>query len=149
MADTHVKRIVEEIASLLDGTGKPAGLTVSTSRTHPTPSNEDLKHIIVYPVRDTDADNISRNRTFHGSLRQLLVNIECHSAGTDMDNESLRAWAYGQLMQDPSLGGKCLNITEGDTTWEGESDSNTDYSLAALEVLVEYVRPRNTLLFEE
>ena len=149
MADTHVKRIVEEIAALVNATGKPEGLTVSTSRTHPTPSNEQLKHIIVYPVRDTDADKQSRNRVFHGSHRQLTVAIECLTAGTDMDNEQLRSWAYGQLMADPSLGGKALNIAEGDTNWEGEADSKTDYSLAALEVLVEYVRPRNTLEVEE
>lgn len=146
MADTCVKGLVTAIAALVDAAGHPAGLTVSTSRQRPTASDAALKRISIYPMRDEQASSSEpRNRTFAGARRRLTVALECRCAGTDLDNEVLRAWAYGQVMADPSLGGLALTVEEGTTDWAGDLDSAADYSEAVLELVVEYVRPRRAL----
>jgi hypothetical protein len=146
MADTAVKGIVAAIVALVSAAGKPAGLTVTASRLRPGASDADLKRIAIYPVSDDAAPSGEpRNRTFAGARRRLTVALECRCAGTDLDNEALRAWAYGQVMADPSLGGLALNVEEGATEWAGELDSAADYSQALLALVVEYVRPRRSL----
>jgi hypothetical protein len=146
MADTCVASIVTAIAALMDATGKPTGLTVTASRRRSTASDAALQHLAVYPVRDEPAPSYERrNRLFQGARRRLTVVVECRCAGTDLDNEALRAWAYDQVMADRSLGGLAVNVEEGTTEWGGELDSTADYSQSALELIVEYVRPRRTL----
>jgi hypothetical protein len=146
MADTYVKKILAAIIALVDAAGKPAGLTVSASRVMPTPSDDQLKHIAVYPVLDVEKPgNAFHNPAFSGSHRLLTVAIECRCAGTDQDNETLRAWAYGQVMSNMELGGLARQITEDTTEWQGRMDSTSDYSQALLEIVVEYARKRNTL----
>jgi hypothetical protein len=146
MADTCVTQIVTAIAALMDATGAPTGLTVTASRVRPTASDAALKHIAVYPVHDEAAPSYERrNRLFQGARRRLTVMIECRCAGTDLDNEALRAWAYDQVMADPSLGTLVVNVEEGATDWAGDLDSTADYSQAGLELVVEYVRPRRSL----
>ena len=146
MADTYVKKILAAIVALVDADGKPAGVKVSASRKRATGSGAGLKHIAVFPVHDEPSPSSEpRNRAFPATKRLLTVALECRCAGTDLDNEVLRAWAYGQVMKDFSLGGLALNLTEGNTEWHGDLDSNADYSEAPMEVVVEYVRPRSTL----
>lgn len=146
MGDTYVSQIVTAVATLADAAGKPAGLVVTTSRQRPTSSDTALSHMAVYPVRDEPAASSEpRNRCFAGARRKLTVAIECRCAGSDLDNEVLRAWALQQVMSDFTLGGKAVNVEEGVTDWAGEVDSTADYSQAVLELIVEYVRPRRTL----
>jgi hypothetical protein len=146
MADTCVSQLVSAIAALMVGTGAPTGVTVTPSRRRSTASDAALKQIAVYPVRDEAAQSyVPRNRQFQGARRWLTVRVECRCAGTDLDNEDLRAWAYGQVMADRSLGGLALNVEEGPTDWAGDVDSAADYSQADLDLVVEYVRPRRSL----
>ncbi len=143
MADTYVKKIVAAIASTLDATGKPTGLVVSTARKRPSKA---AKHMAVFPLQD-EAPNESapRNRAFSGARRLLTVGVACRSAGTDLDNEALRAWAVSQLFKDETFGGIAVSLAEGETAWLGEIDSQSDYSDALMQFIVEYSRPKNSL----
>ena len=143
MADTYVKRIVAAIAAAIDAPGKPAGLVVSPSRKRPSNA---AKYIAVFPIHDEAASEATpRSRAFMGARRLLTVQLLCRCAGTDLDNEALRAWAVAQLMQDVTLGGIAVGLDEAATDWQGEIDSTTEYSEAPMEFVVEYARRRNTL----
>lgn len=77
--------------------------------------------------------------------RLLTVGILCRVSGTDTDNEALRKWAIAQLYKDQTLGGLVTSISEGETEWQGEMDSESDYSIAVMQIVVEYARPKNSL----
>jgi hypothetical protein len=143
MADTYVKRIVAAIATLIDATGKPTGLVVSSSRKR---SSNAAKHIAVFPLHDEAAnENIPRSRAFMGARRILTVEIVCRCAGSDLENETIRSWIVAQLFKDVTLGGIAVGLDEGATDWQGEIDSQNDYSEALMQFVVEYSRPKNNL----
>lgn len=146
MADTLVKRIVNAVAGLLDAAGKPAGLVVTASRIKSTAGAAGLKRIAVFPLADNPKpDNAPRARTFLGAHRILTLIVECRCAGTDLDNETLRAWAISKIMADVSLGGLALDVDEGTTEWADTQDAKADYSQALVEILVEYARAKASL----
>jgi hypothetical protein len=141
--DTYVKQIVAAIAAALDAAGKPAGLAISTSRARPS---RNAKYIAVFPLQDeAPNESASRNRAFLGTRRLLTIGVVCRCAGTDLDNEILRAWAVAQLFKDETFGGIAVSLAEGETSWLGEIDSKSDYSDALMQFIVEYSRPRNSL----
>ncbi len=140
---TYVKRIVAAIAALLDAAEKPAGLAVTASRKRPSKAS---KFIAVFPVHDEPAgENAPRNRAFMGARRFLTVAVMCRCAGSDLDNEDLRAWAVAQLYKDVTLGGVAVSLAESDTDWHGEIDSQNDFSQAVMQFVVEYSRPKGSL----
>lgn len=143
MADTYVQEIISAISTLMAATGKPANLVVSTSRVKPSGA---AKLIVVLPLLDAPAsDGPVRNREFLAARRLLTVGILCRVAGTDLDNEDLRKWAIAQLFREPTLGALATSISEGETEWQGELDSESDYSIAVMQIVVEYARPKNSL----
>lgn len=144
MADTYVQKIVAAMVTALQAAGGPAGLKVTASRKQPTASGSTLKHMAVYPLRDAETGE-ARPRNFPGARRLLTVQVMCRCAGTDQDNEALRAWALAQLMKDRTLGGVAVDLDEVETNWTGELDSAAEYSEAAMDFVVEYARPRATL----
>jgi hypothetical protein len=146
MADTLVKDIVEAVAALLNATGKPTGLEVTASRIKSAPGGKTFKRAAVFPLADNPKpDNTQRNRGFLGAHRILTLVVECRCAGTDLDNEVLRAWAISQIMKDESLGGLALDVNEGTTEWAEAQDAQADYSQALIEILVEYSRAKKSL----
>lgn len=148
MADTLVKKLVDAAAAAIaaNDPGKPAGLIVVASRIKSTAGSKDLKRIAVYPLADNPKqDNTPRNRTLLAVHRVLTLVVECRCAGTDLDNEVLRAWAIGQLMKDCTLGGLAVDLNEGTTGWDELQDSTTDVSQALVEILVDYARLKASL----
>jgi hypothetical protein len=139
---TFVNRIIATIIARLDtASGKPPGLIVLASRQQPSNAGTLIK---VFPVNDAAADD-NAPRVRIGVRRILTVAVMCRSAGTDINNEILRAWTHAQLFADETLGGVAVCIREGDTDWHGELDSKQDSSMAVMQYGVEYSRPKNTL----
>jgi hypothetical protein len=143
MADTYVQKIISAISTLMAAAGKPANLVVSTSRVKPASAS---KLIVVAPLLDAPArEATSRNREYLGVRRLLTVGLLCRVSGMDSDNEALRKWVISQLFKDQTLGGLASSISEGETEWQGEMDSESDYSIAVMQIVVEYARPKNSL----
>lgn len=133
------------IAAILDvaGPGRPAGLVVSLARKRP---GKAAGFMAVFPLQDeAPAPAGTQNRLIRGARRILTVGVLCRTAGTDLDNEELRAWAVSQLFRDTTLGGIAVGISEGETLWRGEIDSQSDYGEALMHFLVEYSRPKDGL----
>jgi len=143
MAKTYVGRIIEAMAAAIDTDGKPQGLAVSTSRQTPVGKNP---AIFIFPAQDKPADDAAGPRNRAGTRRFLTVAVVCRCAGTDLDNEELRAWAAGRLLSDTTLGGNAVRVIETVTDWQGEIDSQNQYSMAVMQFMVEYARPIETLI---
>ena len=141
MSQTYVSKILEAIAEAIDAPGKPAGLVVTTSRQQPSAAK---KLIAVFPLQDKP-DEERTPRTRAAVRRFLTVAVVCRCAGTDIDNEELRAWATTRLMADITLGGIAASVAEAITEWQGELDSQSSYSMAVMQFVVEYARPINEL----
>jgi len=143
MADTYVQEIISRISALLDATGKPVELVVSTSRVKPASA---AKLIVLAPLLDAPAkDTTSRNREHLAVRRLLTMGVLCRVSGTDSDNEELRKWVITQIFTDQTLDGLVTSISEGETEWNGEIDSESDYSIAVMQIMVEYARPKYSL----
>ena len=138
---TYVKKILEAIAETLNAPGKPSGLVITTSRTQPSSA---AKLIAVFPLQDKPVEELTP-RTRAAARRFLTVAVVCRCAGTDIDNEELRAWAVSRLMADITLGGIAARVMETITEWQGEFDSQSNYSMAVMQFSVEYARPINEL----
>jgi len=142
MTETHVGKIIAAIEGLLNAPEKPNGLIVIASRSMPSNAK---RLITVFPMQDKPADENRPPRTRAAIRRFLVVGIVCRIAGTDIENEELRAWALSQLISNPTLDGNAVGIIETTTDWQGELDSQNTYSMAVIQFLVEYVRPIESL----
>lgn len=109
--------VLQAVVTALNGTGKPADLTVHRSRTRPI-DKDDLPAAIVYVLSETVP-------TQYGVPlvdREVIVAIETRASGNPPDAalDEYLSWPVRALITDHTLGGAAMNVTEQETTWIAE-----------------------------
>ena len=135
-------QIFEQIAVLLNATGKPTTLkTVSHERTHPI-ETADLDAILIYA--DDDAPKPLAGQEYKAPLteRQLSIICECRALGTESITpeqalDPLLVWTLQQIIGNETFDGLANGVVEQRTVWlsrEGEKP----IAAAAIHFTVKY-----------
>jgi len=135
MADAYELRILRavksalEVASVVTSVGtvtKPTGLTVHRARLRPT-QHDKLPSLVVYKLpsaqppdwREAGSGRISRPLRVGVEMRVKVASI----TAPDDDLSVLWTWAIVALTADPTLGGLCQDLNEGETDrWEFDEE---------------------------
>ena len=135
------EQIIQAVVAALDGSGKPAGLTVHRYRTRPL-EKDDLPAQVVYPA-GTGGAVAETVRLYGGTndvLRELRVRIESRVMGAQPDQllDPLYIWAVKAVMSDPTLGGLAHEIREEATSFDAV-EFEQPVGASATDIIVEYV----------
>lgn len=119
------EQILRSVKTLLEGTGKPTGLTVHRQRSRPL-EQDDLPAIVVYPLSDDadDADHdLAEDHTLTVALEmRVKVSATESAAGKSSDEvlDPLYTWSVSKMLADITQGGLAIDTREGSTTWDVE-----------------------------
>lgn len=125
-------QVVVAAMALLNGSGKPLGLTVHRQRTLSL-DYDNLPATVVYLLHEeveTGPGTAIFQRKAKRTARLCLehrVNAEDRTTDTALD--PLLSWATQALCADPLLGGLAHELTEVGTTWD-ESEQDKKYGSA-------------------
>ncbi len=139
------EQILEQFKTLLDGGGKPAGLTVHRYRTRPI-ERDDLPAQVIYPADSAGGTVAETLADFDGVgqlERELRVRVESRievPEGTPPDSalDALYLWAVQTILADTTLGGLALEVREDATSFDAAEFEKT-VAACATDFVVRYV----------
>ena len=135
------ERILQRFVQLLDGPGKPAGLTVHRYRTRAIESDK-LPAQVVYPAArgPAVAETVERWNQAGDLQRTLTVRVESRVAGNPPDEalDPYYLWAVEAVMADPTLGGLAFDVQEEAVSFDAEEFQET-IGACAVDFRVTYI----------